>query len=163
MSADRNADTDEDSDGEANANQDTDLALKYERELEQYPLFEWLGVGVEAVEPGRAVLAVPFGERVVNVSGEVMHGGITATVIDTASGIALRTAFEDPASASLTTTDMNVRYVRPVRDDVRVEADVVRAGESVGVTEAVVTTVHEGERKVVATGGTTYRLFREHE
>jgi hypothetical protein len=29
-----------------------------------------------------------------------------------------------------------------------------------GVTECEVTSVHEGERKVVATGGTTYRLFR---
>jgi hypothetical protein len=29
-----------------------------------------------------------------------------------------------------------------------------------GVTEARVTCEHEGEEKVVATGGTSYRLFR---
>ena len=42
-----------------------------------------------------------------------------------------------------------------------VEAEVVRAGGSMGVTESEVTTRHESERKVVATGGTSYRLFRE--
>lgn len=135
-------------------------SARFRRELREYPLFEFLGVDLESIEEGRAVLSVPFSERLVNVTGEDVHGGVTATIIDTASGMALRSTFEDPAEARMTTTDMNVRYVRPARGDLRVEAEVVRAGRSVGVTEADATTVHEGERKVVATGGTTYRLFR---
>ena len=132
-----------------------------ERELRQHGLFAWLDLDIVAVEPGRAVFDLPFDEKFANLSSGTVHGGVTATVIDTASGFALRSTFEDPGAAALTTTDLNVRYVRPARDDLRVEAEVVRAGSSRGVTECEVTTVHEGERKIVATGGTTYRLFRD--
>lgn len=129
--------------------------------LREHGLFEWLDLDVEAVEPGRAVFHLPFDEKFANAASGTVHGGITATVIDTASGFALRSTFDDPGGAMLTTTDLNVRYVRPATGDVRVEAEVVRSGSTVGVTECEVTGVHDGERKVVATGGTTYRLFKE--
>jgi len=129
--------------------------------LADHGLFTWLDLDIERVEPGHATFVLPFDEKFANLTSGTVHGGVTATVIDTASGFALRSTFEDPAAARLTTTDLNVRYVRPARDDLRVEAEVVRAGGSMGVTESEVTTRHEGERKVVATGGTSYRLFRE--
>lgn len=141
----------------------TDSCSQFRKELEEYPLFEFLDVGVEFVEPGRVALAMPFRKRLVNVTGKDIHGGVTATIIDTASGMALRSTFDDPAEVRMTTTDMNIRYVRPARGDLRVEAEVVRAGLSMGVTDADVTTLHEGERTIVATGGTTYRLFRDNQ
>lgn len=137
---------------------DVDEALA--EALHEHGLFRWLNLDVEHAEDGRVVFHLPFDEKFANIASGTVHGGVTATVIDTASGFALRSTFDDPEGATLTTTDLNVRYVRPARDDLRVEAEVVRAGASVGVTEATVTTVHENERKVVATGGTTYRLFR---
>lgn len=151
-------------------------------DLQEHGLFEWLDLDVEAAEEGHAVFHLPFDEKFANFSSGTVHGGITATVIDTASGFALRSTFERPEEAALTTTDLNVRYVRPATGDVRVEAEVVRAGSSIGVTECEVTTAHRAEassasrgssdepsdsdgskRKVVATGGTTYRLFRDRE
>jgi uncharacterized protein (TIGR00369 family) len=130
-------------------------------EIEHHGLFSWLDLSVVKLERGRVVFEVPFDEKFANLSSGTVHGGITATVIDTASGFALRTTFDSPTEAALTTTDLNTRYVRPATDDVRVEAEVVRAGKTMGVTECEVTSVHEGERKVVATGGTSYRLFRD--
>ncbi|WP_178916831.1 PaaI family thioesterase [Natronomonas gomsonensis] len=132
-----------------------------ERELREHGLFEWLNLDIDVVEPGRVVFELPFDEKFANLASGTVHGGVTATVIDTASGFALRSRFDDPATARLTTTDLNVRYVRPARNDLRVEAEVVRAGGSIGFTESEVTTVHQGETKTVATGGTSYRLFRE--
>ena len=132
-----------------------------EAALREHGLFEWLDLDVEAVEPGRVVFGLPFDEKFANLASGTVHGGITATVIDTASGFALRSTFDDPAAARLTTTDLNVRYLRPARDDLRVTAEVVRAGGSIGVTRCEVASEYEGERKVVATGGTSYRLFRE--
>lgn len=129
-------------------------------ELENHGLFSWLNLSIVAIERGRVVFEVPFDEKFANLSSGTVHGGITATIIDTASGFALRTTFESPTEAALTTTDLNTRYVRPATDDIRVEAEVVRAGRTMGVTDCEVTSLHEGERKVVATGGTTYRLFR---
>lgn len=129
--------------------------------LRNHGLFQWLDLDIEEATAGRTVFRLPFDEKFANLASGTVHGGITATVIDTASGFALRSTFDDPANAALTTTDLNVRYVRPATDDVRVEAEVVRAGSTMGVTECEVTSVHDGERKVVATGGTTYRLFRD--
>ena len=125
-------------DGGASGHADTaDLpgSEELERELQEHGLFHWLDLDIVTVEPGRAVFDLPFDEKFANVSSGTVHGGITATVIDTASGFALRSTFEDPGAAALTTTDLNVRYVRPARDDLRVEAAVVRAGSSLGVTE----------------------------
>lgn len=131
-----------------------------ERDLREHGLFAWLNLDIETVEEGRVVFTLPFDEKFANVASGTVHGGITATVIDTASGFALRTTFDDPDDAMLTTTDLNVRYVRPAKQALRVEAEVVRSGTTMGVTESTVTTIHDGEEKVVATGGTTYRLFR---
>lgn len=130
-------------------------------ELERHDLLAWLDVSAVELTDGHVVLELPFDKKFANIASGSVHGGITATVIDTASGFALRTTFDSPTEAALTTTDLTTRYVRPATDDIRVRADVVRAGETIGVTECEVTSVHDGERKVVATGGTTYRLFRD--
>lgn len=134
---------------------------RLEDELEELGLLRWLDISLHDMEPGYAVFDLPFDEKFTNIESGTIHGGITATIIDTASGFALRSTFEDPPSVQLTTTDLNVRYVRPAYGDIRVEASVVRVGETMGYTECDVTTVHEGERKTVATGGTSYRIFRE--
>jgi len=134
---------------------------RLEGDLEEHGLFTWLNLALVTAERGRVVFDVPFDEKFSNIDTGAVHGGISATVIDTASAFALRSTFEDPSTVQLTTTDLNVRYVRPAHDDIRVDAAVVRAGETMGYTECDVTTVHEGERKTVATGGTSYRLFRE--
>jgi uncharacterized protein (TIGR00369 family) len=132
-----------------------------ERRFLDHELLDWLGVDIAETEPGRAVFEVPFDERIANLASGTVHGGVTSAIVDTASGFALRTTFDDPEAVGLSTTDLDVRYVRPASDDLRVEATVIRAGETMGYTESEATTVHEGERKTVATGGTSYRLFRE--
>jgi len=113
---------------------------------------------IREAEPGRAVLAIPGQEWLTNLSGD-MHGGVLATLIDTASALAIRTTFEDHWNVGLATTDMNISYVRPAREGVQSEAEVVRVGDSLAVTDAEVTGLApDGERKVVAVGGTTYRV-----
>lgn len=133
--------------------------------IEHHGYLSWLGVELETVERGRIVMAVPFDEKLVNPGSEGSgnaHGGVAATLVDTASGFALRTTFDDPGDAALTTTDLNVSYLRPATGDLRAEAEVVRAGGSMGVTEVTVETEDEsGESAEVAVGRASYRLFRE--
>lgn len=155
--------------------------------VEQHGFLAWLGVEVGGLGEGRAVLTVPARDAVRNVGdGEVnpVHGGVLATLVDTASGFALRTTFDDPRSARLTTTDLDVSYLRPATEDLRATAEVVRAGESMGVVDVRVTQRTAGGKSIreddasaadaptaadqhseddepVAVGRTTYRLFRE--
>ncbi len=141
------------------ADADGDVAA-LERAIDDHELFGHLGLSLRETAPGYAAFTVPFHDGVANLTAGVVHGGVTATAIDTASGFALRSTFEDPAAVEMTTTDLNVKYLRPATDDLLVEAEVVRAGDSIGVTDAEVSVDHEGERRLVATGGTTFRLFR---
>lgn len=114
---------------------------------------------VEEAEDGRVVLSMPVRDDLTNFSGN-LHGGVLATLVDTASALAIRNTFEDPWTPGLATTDLTVSYVRPANGEVRAEAEVVRVGDSLAVTTVEVTGVApDGERKVVATGGTTYRVF----
>ncbi len=143
----------------------TEERSRLEEIVDEHGFFDWLGLEIEAIEHGRVVLRVPYDEKFTNLvpgSEANVHGGVAATLVDSASGFALRSTFDDPESAALTTTDLNVSYLRPATDDLTVEAEVVRAGGSMGVTDATVSSVTpDGEKKAVAVGRTSYRLFRE--
>lgn len=131
--------------------------------VEAHGFLSWLNLEVEELERGRIVMSVPYDEKLVNPGSQVgsIHGGVAASLIDTASGFALRSTFDDPTTGSLATTDLNVTYLRPATDDLRVEAEVLRAGDSMGFTDTLVTSVApDGDEKEVAVGRTSYRLFR---
>lgn len=144
-----------------------DTLDRMEEVLDEHGYLSWLGVELEEATRGRAVMILPYREELANAipgSSGSLHGGIPATLIDTASGFALRTTFGDPRQAALTTTDLDVSYLRPATADLRVESEVARAGGTIGVTRASVTSVApDGDRKEVAIGTTTYRLFRDNE
>lgn len=131
--------------------------------VERHGFLSWIGLEVESADEGRVVMRVPYHEKLTNLDeGNTVHGGIVATLIDTVSAMALRTTFEDPFGAGMSTTDLNVSYVRPARGDLVGTAEVVRAGGSMGVTEVTVdSTAPDGEQKTVAVGRTSYRLFRD--
>jgi len=134
--------------------------------IDDHDFLSWLGVELGSFEEGRVVLELPFDEKLVNIvegSKGTIHGGVTATLVDTASGFALRTTFENPTEPALTTTDLDINYLRPARSDLRVEAEVVRAGASMGFTDGMIYRTHNGQEKAVVKGSATYRLFREHE
>ncbi|GAB3683519.1 hotdog fold thioesterase [Salinarchaeum chitinilyticum] len=132
-------------------------------EIADHGFLSWLDLRVEHLETDRAVLVVPDHEKLRNVGqneATPIHGGVLATLIDSASAFALRTTFEDPTAASLTTTNLDVSYLRPATGDLRATADVVRAGGSMGVTDVEVTAPTPDGEDTVAVGSTTYRLFR---
>jgi uncharacterized protein (TIGR00369 family) len=129
--------------------------------MDRHGFMRWLDLELEEVSDGRAVMTLPYRDELANPDAGALHGGILATLVDTASGMAIQTTFDEFGQTGLTTTDMSVSYVRPGRSDVRVVAEVVRVGGSMAVTEAEVTGVApSGERKPVVVGTTSYRLFR---
>jgi uncharacterized protein (TIGR00369 family) len=130
--------------------------------IEKHGFLSWLNVSLEALDDGRAVMELPYQEKLTNWVTGTIHGGVTATVVDTCSAFALRTCMEDPMNTTLATTDLDVKYVRPATSDIHVEAEVIRAGTSTGVTRVTVLgTDDEGQSKEIAIGATTYRLFTE--
>lgn len=127
---------------------------------EQHGYLSWLDTKVEAVEYGRIALRVPYDEKLTNPTNPPsIHGGIAATLVDTAGGLALHTTLDDPYSGGVATINLNVNYLRRATSDLTATADVVRAGSSVGVSEIVVES-GDDEDEPVAVGQGAYRLFR---
>lgn len=117
---------------------------------------DWIGLAVEEYGDGEVVLSVECEEFKQNPGG-VMHGGVTATLIDVAGGVAIGTAFEDPTSMRAT-TNLEVNYLRPITDTAYATAEVVRVGSSNAVAHVEVeSTAPDGERKQVAIGTVTYQ------
>ncbi len=128
---------------------------------EEHGYLSWLNTSVDVVERGRIVMSIPFDEKLTNTDGRTIHGGVAATLIDTAGGIAQRTAFEDPLSGGVATVNLNANYLRPATGDLRAEAEVVRAGGSIGVSDMTVTSTTENGSAEVVVGQGSFRLFRD--
>ena len=133
-----------------------------ERRIEdEHGYLSWLNTSVDVVERGRVVLSIPFDDKLTNSDGGTIHGGVAATLVDTAGGIVQRTAFEDPLSGGVATVNLNANYLRPATGDLRAEATVVRSGGSLGVSDMTVTSSTNGDEAEVVVGQGSFRLFRE--
>lgn len=120
---------------------------------------DWLGFSVEEYDDGRAVVSVEFEDFKRNPGG-VMHGGVTATLIDIAGGVAIRSRLDalGEGDADLApTTDLDVSYLRPITDTAYATGEVARLGKTNAVVQVEVeSTAPNGERKKVAVGTVTY-------
>jgi acyl-CoA thioesterase len=82
----------------------------------------------------------------------ILHGGVTATLIDTAMAFAVRTFLNDDEVT--TSVDLTVHYLRPHLDGAAIcTARVVRPGKRVFTVSADVV---NQEGKLIATGLSTY-------
>lgn len=119
-------------------------------ELPPPPLAELLGLELVEVGHGRATFAVEPGPQHYNPIGSV-HGGIAATLLDSAMGCAVQSTLE--AGVGYTTVDLNVKYVRPMTADtgrVLCEGTVLHAGSKIATAEGRVFSVRTG--KLIAHG-----------
>lgn len=129
-------------------------------------LLSWLGVELESVTEGELVMTVPFSEKVALSAdtpgmGGTAHAGVLATLVDMA-GEVLRTKVDSPESTVLATTDLDVTYLRPVTDDIRVVGVPVRVGSSVAVSDVSITSsAPDGTVKQVVVGRGSYQLLSD--
>lgn len=75
------------------------------------PIAKLLDMTIDSIEPGRVVFACRPQEFHCNPMG-VVHGGLAATLIDSAAGCAVQTLL-DPG-AFMSTIDLDVTFVKPV-------------------------------------------------
>ena len=75
------------------------------------PFAHLLGFEIESVEEGKVTFAVEPGERHYNPFG-VMHGGVAASLFDSALGCAVQSVL--PAAKTAPTMELHINYIRPV-------------------------------------------------
>ena len=119
---------------------------------------ETLGYDVVEAEHGRVVVALtPTGAHL-NPAGTV-HGGLTATLLDSCMGLAVQTTLEK--SFASTTLEFKVSLVRPITPEtgpIRAEGIVLNRGRRIGIAEGRVT---DAEGRLLAHGTTTCLVFQD--
>lgn len=102
---------------------------------DQVPLHQRLGLHLERTERGVTCRASVGTEFLVDASQGTVHGGIIATLLDTAATFALIAT----SGHDWVTVDLRVDYLRPVQTgDVTIDGHVLRAGRRLGSARSVV-------------------------
>ena len=138
------------------------VAMLQEYLENEHAFLSWLGFTVEEFEAGRMVATVSYDEKLTNPTDPpTIQGGVASTLTDVVGGIALRPYLSDPVDDDIATINLNVNYLRPAAGDLTATAEVIRAGNTVGVSSVeAVSETPDGEERPVAIGQGAYRLFR---
>jgi uncharacterized protein (TIGR00369 family) len=122
-------------------------------ELPGAPIAELLGITPVEVEEGRVVFAAVPEPRHYNPIGAV-HGGLAATLLDSAMGCAVHSTL--PVGAGYTTLELKVNFTRPITADtgrILCEGTIVHRGGRIATAEGRV--FSEADGKLLAHGTTT--------
>jgi uncharacterized protein (TIGR00369 family) len=123
------------------------------------PIVATLGLELVEAEEGRAVFAAEPAEYHYNPIG-VVHGGLAATLLDSATGCAVETTLGP--GVAYTTLELKVNFVRPMtRDTGRVvcEGKVLHRGGTIATAEGRLVAAETG--KLLAHGTATCLVMGE--
>ena len=126
-------------------------------ELPPPPIGVLINFRISELSEGHAVFTVEPAEYHYNPIG-VVHGGVAATLLDSAMGCAVHSTL--PAGAGYTTLEIKVNYVRPILAEtgrVRCEANIIHVGGRTAVAQG---RILDEKGKLYAHGTTTCLIFR---
>jgi uncharacterized protein (TIGR00369 family) len=119
------------------------------------PFLAGLGVVFDRYDPDDVVLRLPFRADLTN-DGTFFHGGVVATVIDTAGAAAAWSNHDFDKGSRASTIAMSIQYVGAAkRSDLVCHARTVRRGRELTFTEITAT---DADGAVVAHAVQTYRI-----
>ena len=132
----------------------TEQKQRAETSLHNLPFARLMGMRLVELRPGEAVIKIEMRDDLRQPAG-VLHGGVTATLIDTAMAFAVITRLDEGERTS--TVDLTVHYLRPhFEGTFTCTAKVVRGGKRIFTVSADVVN-EEGEQ--IATALSTYTKF----
>ncbi len=119
------------------------------------PYLSGLGVVIERYEPDDVRLRLPFRADLTN-DGTYYHGGVIASVMDTAGAAAAWSNHDFDKGARASTVAMSIQYVGACKQsDLLCTARAVKRGKELTFTEITAT---DADGVVVAHGVQTYRI-----
>jgi acyl-CoA thioesterase len=124
---------------------------RIERALDTVPFAKLLGIRLDSIEPGHAVLSMAIRDEFKQNHG-VVHGGAIASLIDSTMAFAIIPLLAE--NERTTTVDLTIHYLRPlIKGSARASARVVRAGRRVITVSAE---LFDDKDKLAATALSTY-------
>ena len=119
------------------------------------PFLAGLGIVVERFEPDEASIRLPFREDLTN-DGTYYHGGVVASVLDTAGAAAAWSNHDFDKGTGASTVALSIQYVGACkRSDLVCHARAVRRGKELTFTEVTAT---DADGRIVAHALQTYRI-----
>lgn len=118
------------------------------------PALKAFKIKLRYLGPGQAGLEMMVPDKYKNTRG-LAHGGVTASLVDTAMGISVITF-----NLWVVTLEMNLNYLAPVKtgERVSVEGRAVHVGKKTAVAEAE---VYNSKKMIVAKSRGTFILYGE--
>jgi uncharacterized protein (TIGR00369 family) len=105
--------------------------------LHESDFYRWAGIELVEASPGHVEVGFEAGPQHVNLQG-LVHGGMLATLADTAMGLAVRTVLE-PGRRHVT-VQLGVEFLAPGRPGrILAEGRSLKIGRQLGFAEADVT------------------------
>ena len=119
------------------------------------PFLAGLGIVIERYEPDEVTVRLPFRADLTN-DGTYYHGGVIASVVDTAGAAAAWSNHDFDKGARASTVAMSVQYVGACQgSDLVCHARTVKRGKELTFTEITAT---DASGTVVAHAVQTYRI-----
>lgn len=123
--------------------------------MPQTPFLGGLGIVFERYDPDEVTIRLPFRDDLTN-DGTYFHGGVIASVIDTAGAAAAWSNHDFDKGSRASTVAMSIQYVGAAkRSDLLCHARTVRRGKELTFTEITAT---DADGNVVAHAVQTYRI-----
>ena len=134
--------------------QDPGFAARVRASFDRQAAMATLGASLQAVEPGRVVIELPFSQHLTQQHG-FLHAGMVAAALDSACGYAASTLM--PAEAGVLTIEFKINLLAPAQGErFRMVGEVLKPGRTVTVTEGKAWAIDaQGREKLVATLGAT--------
>lgn len=124
--------------------------------VERSVFHRWAGMRLDRIAPGEVDVSLEVEPHHMNLVG-IVHGGVIATLADTATGIAMKAAL--PRGLTHVTAQLNVNYLSPGRGGRLIgRGRVVRVGARVGYAEA---DILDWEDKLLARATATFTVMKE--
>lgn len=116
----------------------------------------WMGMELVGASPGRVEISLEAADHHLNLQG-LLHGGIIATLADTAAGLAVRSM--EPPGRRHVTVQLDVHYLSPGRPGrITAVGTTVRMGASIAVAEA---RVADRRGRLMATATATVAMMAD--
>jgi len=116
----------------------------------------WLALTLERVDPGEVDVAIDVRGHHLNLMG-TLHGGMIATLADTATGLALRSSLD--RGLTFTTTQLGVTFLAAGREGrILAKGRVIKSGRRFGYAEADVV---DADGRLLARATATFAVMSE--
>jgi uncharacterized protein (TIGR00369 family) len=129
--------------------QDPQFAARVRASFERQAAMKTLGASLTTVEPGVAVIELPWAQGLTQQHG-FLHGGILAAGMDSACGYAAFSLM--PADAAILTIEYKINMLSPAKGQrFRMVGEVAKPGRNISVVDGKAWAIDDGREKLVAT------------